>query len=309
MLYTVASFYHFVEFLHYREFRVGLRELCLRHALCGSILLADEGINGTIAGRDSDVRAVLDFILAQELFADCEYKLSYADRRPFLRMKVRLKSEIIRMGVSSADPLKHSGELVSVSDWNGLLNREDVVVLDVRNDYEIAIGRFSGAMAVDSSHFSEFPGFVKSRRHIFEDKKVAMYCTGGIRCEKASAYMLSLGFGEVYQLHGGILRYLEQISPEQSLWQGDCFVFDRRVALGHGLRVSDYDMCRACGRALAWAEQDFREDKDSGRFEAGVSCDDCYDETTTQQKQRFRERERQIRLAAARKSCHLGAGC
>jgi UPF0176 protein len=279
--------------------------LCNACGVKGLILLAREGINSTIAGAPDDVRAVLAYLRSDPLLAGLQHKESWADKAPFYRMKVRLKKEIVTLGVPGISPIHQAGTYVKPADWNALIANPEVVVVDTRNDYEVEIGSFAHAINPQLSSFSELPAWVAQAEQLATTKgkkpKVAMFCTGGIRCEKSTALMKTLGYDEVYHLEGGILKYLEEIPPTQSLWQGECFVFDERVSVGHGLVPGPHGLCRACRQPL--------EDgaATSPLFEAGVSCPRCHDQTTETQKASARERQRQWELAKARQQIHIGA--
>jgi UPF0176 protein len=244
---------------------------------------------------------VLAYLRSDPRLADLEHKESYDDHMPFYRMKVKLKREIVTMGVEGVDPNLRVGTYVKPQDWNALLNDPDVLLIDTRNDYEYGIGSFRGAVDPHTQSFREFPEYVRSHLDPTRQKKVAMFCTGGIRCEKASAFMLSEGFEEVYHLHGGILKYLEEVPPEESVWEGECFVFDNRVAVDHKLEKGRYDQCYGCRHPIT------EEDKVSDKYEKGVCCPLCYDRLTPDQKARFSERQKQIELAAQRGEVHVGA--
>lgn len=299
--FLAVAFYKFVELQDYAELKAPLLACCQDNDVQGTILLATEGINGAIAGLPHNIHAVLDFLRRDPRFADLAPKESWSEKRPFYRMKVRLKQEIIKMGVPDIDPTQTVGKYVKPEDWNQLLADPDVVVIDVRNDYEVAIGTFKGAINPNTKRFSELPGWLKEQTALEKKPKVAMFCTGGIRCEKSTALLRHKGFDEVYHLQGGILSYLEQVPPEESLWQGDCFVFDERVAVGHGLKPGRYQLCRACRTPIS------PEDMASERYVPGQSCPHCYGTKTDVQQQRFAERQRQIELAKQRNQIHIGA--
>ena len=298
--YLVAALYHFVSFPRFREFREPLFAVCEANAVKGTLLLAREGINGTIAGPDEGVRVVLDFLRAQPEFASLEHKESRASVAPFLRMKVRLKKEIVTMGVENIDPTRVVGTYVAPQEWNALITDPDTILIDTRNDYETDIGIFRGAVDPRIKTFREFPEWVQKNKDLVSKPKIAMYCTGGIRCEKATAFMKEQGFDEVYHLKGGILKYLEEVPEEESLWEGACFVFDERVSVAHGLKEGEHTLCRACRHPLT------PEDQASTLYEAGVSCPKCYETRTDEDRARFRERERQAAIARARGLKHIG---
>jgi UPF0176 protein len=296
---VVAALYKFATLEDYRELREPLLQVCTDADIKGSLLLAHEGINGTIAGARAGIDRVLAYLKADPRLADLEHKESLDAAQPFLRMKVKLKKEIVTLGVDGIDPNVEVGAYVDPRDWNALISDPDVLVIDTRNDYEVQLGTFEGAVDPQLRTFREFPEYVRRfdpERH----KKVAMFCTGGIRCEKASAFMLQQGFGEVYHLKGGILKYLEEVPAAQSLWKGECFVFDNRVAVNHELQKGSYELCHACG----WGVNE--EDKKSPLYEDGVSCARCHDALTDDQRARFRERKKQIDLAKARGEQHMG---
>ena len=246
---VVATFYKFVRLNDYREMRTPIYDFCFEIGLFGTILLAEEGINGTMSGSSEAIEALLELLHKDSRLADLEAKFSEHQDAPFKRLRVRLKKEIVTFGVD-ADPNVHAGTRVAPCDWNELVSREDVVLIDVRNDYEFDVGTFRGAIAAQTAEFGEFPSYIEKHLDRRRHKKVAMFCTGGIRCEKASAYMLSIGFEEVYQLDGGILKYIETVPREESMWEGDCFVFDYRVCVGHGLDATGHRMCEACQWAV-----------------------------------------------------------
>ena len=270
----------------------------------GSILLAYEGINGTIAGAASDVHAVLGYLRQDPKFSSLEHKESFANKAPFHRMKVRLKKEIVTMGVDGISPTRMAGTYVKPEDWNALISEPDVVVIDTRNHYEVDIGTFRGAIDPKIQSFSQLPEWVNQAK-LLEAKngkkpRVAMFCTGGIRCEKSTALMRTHGFEDVYHLQGGILKYLEVIPTEQSLWEGECFVFDERVSVMHGLQQGNQELCRFCREPLPADAQN------SSLFELGVSCPRCHDHTTDTQKNSARERQKQWEIAKSRQSDHIG---
>jgi UPF0176 protein len=300
--FLVAALYRFVALPDYRDLREPLLDLCREQGVCGTLLLASEGINGTIAGQESGIQAVIAYLRAEDRLAELEVKYSHASQAPFHRMKVRLKKEIVTMGVEGIDPNRVVGTYVDPKNWNALLEDEDVWVVDTRNDYEVAIGSFRGAVDPQIQSFREFPDWVRAQKEAQRKAKVAMFCTGGIRCEKSTAFLKEEGVEEVYHLKGGILKYLEQIPEEESLWEGECFVFDERVAVGHGLEEGSYGLCRACRLPIS------AEDREAPEFVEGVSCVHCHDKTTPEQKAGFAERQRQMELAQARGTQHLADG-
>ncbi|MFC4624535.1 rhodanese-related sulfurtransferase [Daeguia caeni] len=292
--FTVAALYCFARLPQYESLREPLAGLCEENGIKGTLLLAAEGINGTVAGSAEGIRNLVNYITSIPELANPELKYSYASKMPFHRMKVRLKREIVTMGVEGIDPLKSVGTYVAPKDWNALIDDENTIVIDTRNDYEYAIGTFKKAIDPKTKTFREFPQWVEQNRDKLEGKKIAMFCTGGIRCEKATAFVKGLGFEDVFHLKGGILKYLEEIPREESRWEGDCFVFDERVAVGHGLTESDIELCRACRRPIK------PEDKLSQYYEEGVSCAACYHERTPEDRARYAERQKQVKLAQLR---------
>lgn len=297
---VVCALYHFVTLDDYQRLRTPLLELMNRHGVRGTLLLAREGINGTIAGDRTGVDRVLDWLRADPRLSALDHKESYAEQIPFLRSKVKLKKEIVTMGVEGIDPRRTAGTHVEPEDWNRLLADPDILLIDTRNEYEVSIGTFKGAVNPHTETFREFPEFV--RRHLDQKKhrKVAMFCTGGIRCEKSTAYLKEKGFDEVYHLKGGILNYLEKVNPRESLWEGECFVFDERVAVDHDLKKGKYDQCHACRRPIT------DEAKASALYEEGVSCPHCHDRKTEEQQNSYRQRQHQLTLARLRGEAHLG---
>lgn len=300
-MFTVAALYHFTRFDDPAALRGPLLACAEAGGVRGSLLLAREGINGTVAGPRAGIDALLAHIRALPGCAGFEWKESGAAEMPFGRMKVRLKREIVTMGEPDVDPRAAVGHYVEPAEWNALISAPDVVVIDTRNDYEVAIGSFDGAIDPQTKSFRDFPKWWKENAARFHNKRVAMFCTGGIRCEKSTNYLLAQGVEEVFHLRGGILKYLEQVPESDSLWHGDCFVFDGRVSLRHGLRQGDYELCHACRRPLAAA------DRARPEFEDGVSCHHCLGEYSDADRARFRERAQQIRLAEERGTAHLGA--
>jgi len=299
-MFTVAALYHFTRFEDPDALRPALKALCDAEGVRGSLLIAGEGINGTIAGPRVGIDAVLAHIRGLPGCSDLEWKESTAAEMPFGRMKVRLKREIVTMGQPDVDPLARVGHYVEPAEWNALISSPDVAVIDTRNDYEVAIGTFEGAVDPQTASFRDFPQWWEENRDRFHNKRIAMFCTGGIRCEKSTNWLMSQGVEEVYHLKGGILKYLEEVPEKDSLWHGECFVFDGRVSVGHGLKEGPHDLCHACRRPI------LPEDRARPGYEHGVSCHQCVDETTEADKTRFRERQKQIALAAARGERHLG---
>lgn len=298
---VVAALYKFVALPDFRQICAPLKAKCEELGLKGTLLLAHEGINGTVAGSREGVNELLAYLRADERLADVQHKESPSDGQPFYRMKVKLKKEIVTMGVEGIDPLSSAGTYVAPGDWNALISDPEVLVIDTRNHYEYAIGSFERALDPETETFREFPDYVQKELNPGQHKKVAMFCTGGIRCEKATAYMREQGFEEVYHLEGGILKYLEEVPEEQSLWRGECFVFDNRVAVNHKLEPGSYDQCHGCRHPIT------EEDKASEHYMKGVCCPRCYHQLTDDQKARFAERQKQIELARQRNEVHLGA--
>jgi UPF0176 protein len=297
----VATMYKFVPLEDCQTLKDQLTNIFTTHQLKGTILLATEGLNGTVAGTVEGITALFIFFHQHPQFRDLIPKLSYVMEPPFKRMKVKVKREIVSMGVESIDPAQQTGTHVEPEQWNALLQDPDVLVIDTRNQYEYEVGTFEGAISPNTKHFRQFPQFVDENLDPEQHPKIAMFCTGGIRCEKASAYLLKQGFTEVYQLEGGILNYLNTQEPEQSLWDGECFVFDERVAVDTALQPGRYVMCFGCRRPLSQA------DCQSEQYEPGIACPHCFEQLTEQQRSRFAERQRQIRLAQQHHQSHIGA--
>ena len=300
MSYRVAALYKFTSLPDYTFLREPLQNICDLYGIKGTLLLALEGLNGTIAGNAAGIANIISFLRADPRLADLDVKYSAAEDMPFYRMKVRLKREIVTMGVEGVDPNKTVGTYVDPADWNALITDPDTILIDTRNDYEVGIGTFQGALNPNTKTFREFPDWVEANRGSLNKPKVAMFCTGGIRCEKASSFMMENGFDDVYHLKGGILKYLETQPKSQSLWEGDCFVFDQRVAVAHGLEESKYDQCFACRRPITEDEK-LREE-----YQKGISCHHCHEEMTATQKAAFAERQKQIQLAKIRGDIHIG---
>lgn len=296
----VAAFYRFVRLPDYRTLKAPLEAHCRALGLMGTILLAEEGINGTVAGPEGDVRELFRRLADDPRLAGLPYKESWSARAPFHRMKVRLKKEIVSMGVAGIEPGRRNGEYVAPELWNDLIQREDVRLIDTRNEYEVNLGQFDRAENPHTRAFRDFPRWADAHLDPHRDRHVAMYCTGGIRCEKATAYLLEKGFENVYHLEGGILNYLERIDREDSTWRGECFVFDNRVTVDHDLAEGDFEVCPACRMPLTEA------DRASPKFELHVSCPKCFDRLTEERREGLLERARQMELAAARGERHLG---
>lgn len=300
-MFTIAALYHFTRFESPKALIARIKAFCLEHEITGTLLIAHEGINGTIAGTREGIDAVLGYLRSLPGCAELEHKESYATTPPFPRMKVKLKREIVTMGQPDIDPRARVGHYVDAQEWNDLMTAPDVAVIDTRNDYEVAIGSFEGAVDPQTQSFREFPAWWAENKERFHNKRIAMFCTGGIRCEKSTNFLLGQGVKDVYHLKGGILKYLEEMPQEQSYWNGECFVFDGRVSVGHGLEEGPHELCHACRRPI------HPDDKASPEYEHGVSCHHCIDDSSAEDKMRFRERQKQIRLAAERGDTHIGA--
>jgi UPF0176 protein len=294
-MYTITALYHFTRFDDPTALKPALLELCVSQGVKGTLLLAHEGLNGTIAGPRAGIDAVIAHLRALPGCANLEWKEAISQNAPFPRMKVRIKREIVTMGQPDVDPQARVGNYIEPKDWNDLIRDPEVAVIDTRNDYEVAIGTFDGAIDPETASFGEFPAWWEANKHRFHNKKVAMFCTGGIRCEKSTNYLLGQGVEDVFHLKGGILKYLEEVPEAQSTWQGDCFVFDARVSVGHGLREGPHLLCHGCRQPI------LPDDRARPEHEEGVSCHHCFDTTTDEDKGRFRERQKQIRLAARRR--------
>ena len=298
---VVATFYKFVKLPDCAEKRDVLLRYCQAQGIKGTILLATEGINGTLAGSREAIDAVLSVLRSDPRLVDLEHKESYADSPPFDRMKVRLKKEIVTLGLPEIDPSDRVGTYVSPREWNALISDPEVTVIDTRNDYEVSIGTFQRAQNPQTASFRQFPDFVHNHLNPTKHKKVAMFCTGGIRCEKATAFLMAQGFQEVYHLKGGILKYLEEVPEDESLWQGECFVFDQRIAVEHGLEVGTHEMCRSCGHPISEA------DKRSPYYQEGIACPYCCDRLTEEKRARQEARQRQIELNRRSRTTQLKA--
>ena len=296
---VIAALYRFVRLDNYESLRRPLLDFMLDKQVRGTLLLAAEGINGTIAGNAAAIESILDYLRQDDRLRELDYKLSFDDEMPFYRSRVKLKREIVTMGVEDLDPAQ-GGTYVDARDWNALIDDPDVTLIDTRNAYESAIGTFSGAIQPQTASFREFPEYATQNLDPDKHRKVAMFCTGGIRCEKSTAYLRQQGFDEVYHLRGGILKYLEEVPQEESRWHGECFVFDNRVSVNHALEKGSYDQCHACRLPIT------EEDKRSDLYQPGVSCPACHGSHSKEEKSRFREREKQVRLARERGERHFG---
>ncbi|WBH17234.1 oxygen-dependent tRNA uridine(34) hydroxylase TrhO [Sphingomonas radiodurans] len=299
----VAALYHFASFDDPAALREPLEALCRANGVRGTLLLAREGVNGTIAGAPDAIERVLGHLRALPGCVDLPVKYASAETMPFHRLKVRLKQEIVSMGEPDVDPANNAGTYVAPAEWNALIARPDTIVIDTRNDYEVAIGSFPGAIDPGTRSFREFPGWFRANREaLLADgvSKVAMFCTGGIRCEKATAFLKAEGVTDVYHLQGGVLNYLEHVPAAESRWDGECFVFDERVAVGHDLAPGTHALCRACRMPVSAA------DRESALYELGLSCPRCHDARDARQREGYAERHRQVQLAEARGERHVG---
>ncbi|MGI9666864.1 MAG: rhodanese-related sulfurtransferase [Acidimicrobiia bacterium] len=299
-MFSIAALYHFSPIQDLVGTRQTLLAACTEHGVKGTLLLASEGLNGTIASEGNGVRSVVDAICALPGFENTSVKWATADADPFLRLKVRLKREIVTLGVGEVDTPAHTGTHVPASEWNALISRPDVIVVDTRNDYEVAIGTFEGAVDPGTKSFTEFPAWIDNAADIDKDTPLAMFCTGGIRCEKATAYLTEQGFTNLFQLDGGILRYLEEVDEPESMWDGECYVFDRRVSVGHGLVPGGLEICPNCNSVIGDAA------REAEGYAVGITCPVCVDTISADRYARFAERQKQVELAEARGTTHLG---
>ena len=301
--FKVAAFYAFVDLLNLDKLQKTFIDFLKKENIKGTVLLAHEGVNGTLAGTEAGIDRFKNFLKLNHLYESQNFKISYCEEDPFPRLKVKLKDEIVSIGNELADPATIVGEYVQPEDWNNLISQDDVLVLDTRNTYEFSIGTFAKSIQPETTNFREFPDWLEGLESsdIDKNKKVAMFCTGGIRCEKASSLMKVKGFKNIYHLQGGILNYMEKVDAEDSLWKGECFVFDDRVALNHNLEVGSYDMCHGCRMPIT------DEDKLEEEYVRGVSCPNCFNEKTPDQKKRYADRQKQVDLAKLRNEKHIGA--
>jgi len=293
-MYTIAALYHFTPLSDLPALQKDIKSLCEAQGIKGTLLLAKEGINGTISGTATAIDAFLNALAERQVFDGLSWKLSHSPDNPFGRLKVRLKNEIVTMGQPDIDPRNSVGTYVDPDQWNDLIASDDVVVIDTRNDYEVAIGTFEGAVNPETKSFREFPEWWDANKQRFENQRIAMFCTGGIRCEKSTSYLVEQGVKDVFHLKGGILKYLEEVPEDASTWVGDCFVFDGRVSVGHGLKIGPHQLCHGCRQPI------LPEDVKRPEYEAGVSCHNCFSETSNEDKARFRERQKQLMLEKAR---------
>ena len=300
-MFTIAALYKFVALPDYKELQPKILKVCQDNGIMGTLLLAEEGINGTVSGSREGIDNLLAYLKSDPRLADLSHKEAENEEQPFYRMKVRLKKEIVTLGAPGTDPNKMVGAYIKPKDWNDLINDPEVILVDTRNDYEVEVGTFKGAINPKTQTFREFKQYVEENLDKDKHKKVAMFCTGGIRCEKSTSYLLREGFEEVYHLEGGILQYFEDVPEEESTWEGECFVFDQRVTVNHALEKGSYDQCYACRYPIT------EEDKQSPKYEKGVSCPHCYDQMSNSQRVRFMERQKQIELAKRRGEAHIGS--
>ena len=303
-MYLTITFYYFISLENIERFQAFILKFCQKNSIKGTVLLASEGINGTISGEDKKIQKFIQFIKEDSFFKnkfkDLEYKKSWASKNPFYRMKVRLKKEIVTLGVDGISPSKNVGKYVNPEDWNNIIKDPNTIVIDTRNNYEVDIGTFKNSINPETETFIEFPSYVDKNLNKNEPKKVAMFCTGGIRCEKATSLMLEKGFKDVYHLKGGILKYLESIPKEESLWEGECFVFDQRVAVTHGLNEGQYDHCYSCRHPLA------PDELLSKKYIKGISCPYCFNKLPQKKKTGVIERQKQIMLSKSKGENHIG---
>ena len=302
--FLTTAFYHFIALDNIKTLKTIIQDYCDHKLIKGTILLAHEGINGTISGEEDEILRFHKFIKNDQKFSDVfknlEYKSSWSNENPFYRMKVRLKKEIVALGIPEVSPTIKVGKYIEPEDWDNLINDPEITLIDTRNNYEVDIGTFKNAINPRTTSFREFPEYVKKNLNPKKNKKIAMFCTGGIRCEKASSYMIEEGFAEVYHLKGGILKYLEELPKEKSLWQGECFVFDQRVAVTAELKEGQYSQCYACRHPLS------SEEMKSDNYNEGISCSYCIKKTSKVKKNNLQERQKQINLAKARGEEHIG---
>ena len=301
--YIISTFYKFLVLENYKELKIKFDKSLSKTNIKGTILFANEGVNGTIAGSESDLKKFFLYMDKFSQFKDITPKFSTSNKNPFLRMKVRLKKEIVTIGMPEVSPSNLVGKYLNVEEWNEFLNESDSIIIDTRNDYEVSIGTFKNSINPKIKSFRDFPKWVQKNlidKKVSKESKIGMFCTGGIRCEKSTSYLKQLGFENVFHLDGGILKYLENVKPDENEWNGECFVFDYRVSLNNSLDKGEYEMCYACRMPLS------KENKKNKHYLKGQSCEYCYDQTTIKQKKRFNEREKQIKLSKVRNLKHLG---
>ena len=302
-MHKIIALYKFCEITNPRKLQMILKKELKNLQILGTIIIGHEGINGTVSGSETNINKALKFLKSDSRFSDLDIKYSFSNKAPFLRLKVKIKKEIVTMGIDNIKPTTQAGKYLTYDQWNSLLNHEDTILIDTRNDYEYSIGTFKNSINPKTSNFKEFPKWVEKQKFTEEVKKtknIAMFCTGGIRCEKASSYMKNEGFKNVYHLKGGILKYLENTDTENSLWQGECFVFDDRVSVKQDLTQGDYDLCHGCRMPIT------EQEKLSNNYVKGVSCSHCVTIKSSEQVQRYKSRQKQINLAKAKNKSHLG---
>ena len=302
-MFKIAALYKFAEVKNPEQSQIDIRDKLKSLHIHGTILVGKEGLNGTISGLAYNIDFAIAYLKKLKNFNNLDVKFSEAALDPFVRLKIKLKEEIVTIGDKNIDPVKQSGKYVDPKDWNDLIDNEDVILIDTRNDYECAIGSFKNAINPNTVKFRDFPEWVKNQNFSSDDKKskkIAMFCTGGIRCEKASSFMMSDGFEDVNHLKGGVLKYFEEVPEQESLWKGECFVFDDRVSVKHDLSIGTYDMCHGCRMPIT------EIDKESNKFIKGVACPSCFDKTTQEQKNRYMSRQKQVELAKERNTKHIG---
>ena len=296
---TVCALYKFVEIKNLKELKSKILSFIKENNIYGTILIANEGINGTVSGDNSKIINLINFLQSDVRFSNIEYKLSFTNKNPFYRTKVKLKKEIVTLGVK-IKKTHYNATYINPEEWNEFIKKDDVILIDTRNKYETSIGSFINSVDPKTDSFRDFPNFVKNNSDLPKNKKIAMFCTGGIRCEKSTAYLKSKGFKYVYHLKGGILNYLKKIDKKDSLWKGDCFVFDNRVSVDHNLKKGNYDQCYACRMPIT------ENDKKHIHYVEGVSCANCYNKTSPEKKIRFKERQKQIKIAKKIGINHIG---
>ena len=301
MLHSVISFYKFVKINNPKKLRKSLLDILLNEDVVGTFLIAKEGINATVSGSNISLKKIMKFLDKQKGFNDIEYKHSYSIKRVFKRLKIKVKDEVVALGKKEIDPSKTTGNYIEPKNWNKLIADPDVLLIDTRNTYEIKIGTFLGAENPNIKNFRDFPNFVKKKLNSKKNQKIAMFCTGGIRCEKASSYLLEKGFKDVYQLKGGILKYLEQNTKKNSRFKGECFVFDERVSVNKKLKNGRYQQCYACRMPIS------KDDISSIHYKKGISCPHCFSKTSKRQKNRFAERQNQINLSFLKNIDHFSS--
>ncbi|MDG2001553.1 MAG: rhodanese-related sulfurtransferase [Alphaproteobacteria bacterium] len=301
----IISFYKFVTILDLEKLKIQIENICLMFETKGTILIAPEGINGTIEGSKDNIEKFLETLKNDKNFSDIIPKYSYSSKDSFNRMKVRLKKEIVTIGNTEVNPNKYIGKYIEPNDWNELISDPNTILIDTRNEYEVAIGTFKGAINPKTKSFRDLPNWIKNNLenvdNNYKNKKIAMFCTGGIRCEKSTSYLVQKGFTNVSHLKGGILKYLENIPKKESLWDGECFVFDQRVSVAEKLKPGSYFMCHGCRMPLK------PEDTKLKSYIHGVSCKYCHNKKSAESKKRYADRQKQINLALERGEKHIGS--